>query len=842
MEKKREVVIGGIVLGMLLIFASITIALAEFQDKENEEYQQAALLSTSTATLPKPTVPFGAKTSTPTLIPTITPRPLPTEFIQLDTENVFATPTPLPDVSTYRNQANFTFKEMGILPFVMYYPEVRTFDIDLPDRWLISPSSSTLELHYSFYEYEMDKATAIAQGLVSSYNRYLYHPGIDRPFVEVFIDNYFAGSFTPEIGEDKLFKVKLPFGLVEDRKYNAANTHTIYIYYYRGSDIFCDYNGVLAVKDTSRLVLNFQDALPQENLAALITQYQFPHPLLQNSFLPETLYFILPDNPTELDLTIAAKVAAVIGRNSPFVNIKIQLLTGNQVSESMLINTGAVVIGSPQQNSFLRGLYQNKGLLTELTADGTRIAGITDEEGVLQIVRSYINNRVAFLVVAANTPQGLARAGDALAHPPIVGLSGKLFIAKAAYPQVIASEQNKGIFRFSDLNFRELVVYGRTQQSRNLIFYVPRDWVLQDDVKVIINYANSANLSYINSSITVLVNGSPISTLMLDEKPGEKQITIPIPKENIRVGTLNIIRFDVILDKELDCALYQPLASWVTIRDSSLLYLPYEINTELDKIPPIPNPIFYLGYEQNPVVFILPDQPTVDEVNGMINMARLLGSFMQRPEINFEVKINPPFDPNLFSGKNLALIGLPTRNSILASINDQLLQPFVPGENNLTLKEQLGQYRIEQGISLGLVQVIPAPWDKLRGITVISGTSDEGLRWAFDRISLPDSGYNFNGALAFISNRIEVFEQNIPQQINLAALISEVSGTKAVVKPVEPTQPATQEATPVMDQYVPKPKSEEPVLGTYLIIGIVVVGLLVAAISIIRTARGGRKP
>jgi hypothetical protein len=92
------------------------------------------------------------------------------------------------DVSTYRNQANFTFKEMGILPFVMYYPEVRTFDIDLPDRWLISPSSSTLELHYSFYEYEMDKATAIAQGLVSSYNRYLYHPGIDRPFVEVFID------------------------------------------------------------------------------------------------------------------------------------------------------------------------------------------------------------------------------------------------------------------------------------------------------------------------------------------------------------------------------------------------------------------------------------------------------------------------------------------------------------------------------------------------------------------------------------------------------------------------------------------------------------------------------
>jgi hypothetical protein len=214
----------------------------------------------------------------------------------------------------------------------------------------------------------------------------------------------------------------------------------------------------------------------------------------------------------------------------------------------MLINTGAVVIGSPQQNSFLRGLYQNKGLLTELTADGTRIAGITDEEGVLQIVRSYINNRVAFLVVAANTPQGLARAGDALAHPPIVGLSGKLFIAKAAYPQVIASEQNKGIFRFSDLNFRELVVYGRTQQSRNLIFYVPRDWVLQDDVKVIINYANSANLSYINSSITVLVNGSPISTLT--HKSGESK-SHSNSQRKYSSWNLNIIRLDLFLTKTL---------------------------------------------------------------------------------------------------------------------------------------------------------------------------------------------------------------------------------------------------------------------------------------------------
>ncbi len=166
------------------------------------------------------------------------------------------------------------------------------------------------------------------------------------------------------------------------------------------------------------------------------------------------------------------------------------------------------------------------------------------------------------------------------------------------------------MYRFSDLNFREFVVYGRTQQSRSLAFYVPRDWVLQDGAKLVINYANSTNLSFNNSSVTVMLNGSPVTTLLLDDKPGEKQITVPLSKDNIRVGTLNVIRFDVILDKELDCALYQPLASWITIRDSGLLFLPYEVNPNHNEIPTIPNPFFYLAYEQNPILFVLPDQPS----------------------------------------------------------------------------------------------------------------------------------------------------------------------------------------------------------------------------------------
>ncbi len=127
-------------------------------------------------------------------------------------------------------------------------------------------------------------------------------------------------------------------------------------------------------------------------------------------------------------------------------------------------------------------------------------------------------------------------------------------------------------------------------------------------------------------------------------------------------------------------------------------------------------------------------------------------------------------------------------------------------------------------------------------ITVISGTSDEGLKWALERINLPDASFDFTGALAFISSRFEIFEQSIPRQINLASLVSEVTGEKAAIEAVVPTNQPTQMAESIMDKFVPQPKAEQPMWGTYLIIGIIIIGVIIAVISIIRTARGGRRP
>jgi hypothetical protein len=121
----------------------------------------------------------------------------------------------------------------------------------------------------------------------------------------------------------------------------------------------------------------------------------------------------------------------------------------------------------------------------------------------------------------------------------------------------------------------------------------------------------------------------------------------------------------------------------------------------------------------------------------MANFARLLGAFGPANK-NFQVSLNPQADLSTFANQHIVLIGNPSTNAQIAKLNDALPQPFVAGED--TLKQQAGGviYRTPQGTSIGLVEVLSAPWNPGRGITLITGTTDEGVRWALDKVADPE--------------------------------------------------------------------------------------------------------
>jgi len=768
-------------------------------------------------------------------LPAVGPTPLPVSTEQMMGGAPIAppTPTPLPEINTYKNTARITFKDLGEATFLLQYPSSNDISMNLPDIWSVQYSMSFLDLHYDLYD------NRLAQGQLpqANYGQSLF----EAPVAEVFINGYFAGAFTPELGNDHYVRLYLPSSLIEEKQYNLTNEYTITIQYYKDNAAYCNYGGTITIHDDSSINLMFGASPPYLNLA------NFPSPVVLCSFIPETLPIIIPDQFTESDLSAAANVAATIGRKATG-NVTLKVITASEATAQLLSASNAIAIGQPERNAFIKQLYNKQLLPTSFSLQGTISdntgAPIAPDSGLLQLVRSDFNNIFSFLVITGGSDKAIERAANAIVNPPI-GMNGVAYINNIDLISPMVEEATVDTFRLSDLGYRERVFFGLTRYlavspRATAIIYIPRNWVIKDNAYLAVNYDFSSNLTLKNSGINVYLNGTLIGSVPLELKPGEKQAVIPIKADAFILGSMNIFRFEAILQAPLECTAYDIQAYWMRISNTSFLKVPHLILNPDQSLAPFTQPLLYLPFSHN-VIVSLPPIPTQDEMSGMLNITKVIGTFIQNPYYNFKVSLNPGLDPVKDITTDLIVIGKPSRNPLIARVNDKLPQPFVLGEDNLTIKQDIGAYRIQQDTGIGMIQVMPAPRDALLGITVITGTTDNGFEWAIDRASNPVYVYDFVGDLSFIQdNRIDTFQTTrlFVQPIDI--LLSQMTEQQTTVMPLTPGITATSGVP--LDKYVsPSAKTggEKSPLLTYLIVGLVVLALAGLVFALIRTARGG---
>ncbi|MCJ7532489.1 MAG: cellulose biosynthesis cyclic di-GMP-binding regulatory protein BcsB [Anaerolineales bacterium] len=749
-------------------------------------------------------------------------------------------PTKFPEIYTYQNSARFTFKDLGEREFVLYYPQAKQVVVDLPNQWMLQYGVSFIDLHYDIFEQESNTISTLYYGGILS--------RVEHPYVDVYINDYLAGTFDPEIGKDHWSRLYFPTFLMEDRPFNPTNTYSINIQYYRNNDIYCGYAGTISIHEDSSVNLQFSSYPPYLNLP------DFPYPMVQDSFLPETLLIIIPDSFTEIDLAAAANVAATIGKKTGG-NITLKVITASQATPQMLADSNAIAIGQPDKNTFIKQLYSIGLLPTMLSLQGPGIIGptgqqLTLEDGVLQLVRSTTKEIYTYLVITGNSDKAIDRAVKALANPPI-GMKGNLAIIGVEPNIPIQVDETIDTFFFSDFGFRERTFFGIDQAGSYygyLRIFIPRDWEIIDDVILYINYDISANLGLHSSALNIELNGSPIGSVPLNLNPGEKQVAIPIRAHELRLGYANTFRFEAIITGPLDCAQYNYRAFWMKISDKSVIKIPHRILTAGEILPPFIHPLFYLTNTSD--VFIsMPVDPTSDELYDMTNLVFQLGRQMTSTYYNFSVSLNPNLDPASQIGSDAIVIGRPTRNPLIGKFNDVLPQPFVPGEDTLTLKQQPGFYRIQQDADIGIVEVIPAPWDPLLGITIVTGTTDKGLRYAAEKVANATYLYDFAGDISFAQeNRIDAFQSTKPPVKPMDVILATLIGKEVSLATVMPTEAGTAvvgtPATPsVIEKYEPPTKPGEktsPVL-TYAIYAIAAIGVVLLILAIVQAIRGGRR-
>ena len=153
------------------------------------------------------------------------------------------------------------------------------------------------------------------------------------------------------------------------------------------------------------------------------------------------------------------------------------------------------------------------------------------------------------------------------------------------------------------------------------------------------------------------------------------------------------------------------------------------------------------------VVFLLPEHPTLAEIEGVLRLALRLGRVAGGDAFWPQVVSGRQPDTEPWAGYQLIAIGLPTRNHYITAVNSDLPQPFRPGTDEILQEVDRVVYRLPPDVSLGYVQALPSLWDKDRVMLVVTGTTAEGVTWALTSLTDSQLSWRLSGNLALVRDR-----------------------------------------------------------------------------------------
>lgn len=772
------------------------------------------------ATLPPPTPTMAG-----TILPKLAPTPRPTTG---------PTPTRYPTLSNfneYTDNVKLHLSQLDYSELVLDFPEAVEFYVRLPDQWQVKATSS-FTMHYTLYDQVEDSQ------LLGGYYAF------DPPAVRIYVNDFMAATFNPVSGKDQYYTFDIPLQVTDRVNSNPSNEFSFRFEFVDEHDFYCGYVGLLTMHEDSFFNVNYDFMLPTLDLS------RFPNPISQNSSLSEIIYFIVPDNFNGSDLSAAATTASIITKST------VSFATYKLVRESDRLGipnkANIVVIGPPSRNAFLRDvLYRRSG--TGIGMPSSLVSGnkiyvksadrmLADNEGLIQLMPSIMDPHYSYMIVTGNSDESVQLAAKGLSSPPI-GQVGAGYIVGSNFK--IPPFELNNIITLKSLGYRSTTYYGAGTNIINIPFYIPRNWRMEEGTALILKYRNSDNLDEINSGLALYINDQPAGFVKIDVKrTGEKEVTIPINKGDIRSGWLNILRIEATSDM-LKACLYNPRAFMINVQDTSLLLLPHSIITDPKELSKIVHPIFYMG--TNPSIYVsMPENPTTKDLDMLMSFTSLFGG-LRLPTIDFHVGLKGEEDLTEMTGYNVLVIGRPSTNGLLDTINEYLPQKFV--DQTDALEQMVGNvaYQVPPGVSLGVMEVITSPFDPTMGLTLVSGTNDEGQRFVYDRlVQNPLNLVELEGDLVFFGNKtvkaLTTFE-GVPVALDIAS--SSVTGTQVALQAV-PTGGvnATQTDKTEVPKYVSTVTVENPVsqmLGKYLLIGLIASGSFILLLAVIRTARGGRR-
>lgn len=483
--------------------------------------------------------------------------------------------------------------------------------------------------------------------------------------------------------------------------------------------------------------------VPFDQVKAPLDLRLLPYPIYQRNFLPDVALLIVPDEPTQEEMQSAIITSAGIGKMTGN-QVQIAVLKASQLTPEIQESEHLIFIGKPSAFPIL----SNIDLPLELDDEIFAVDESQEESGIVQIAASPWNDAKVILVVSGNTDNAVVKASRAISSGQIrTGNHLDLAIIERVSEQTAPLlESEFSLLTLESLGYDTFTTTNERQTNR---FYFSLTNVDDISPNATFNlfYGHSSLLNYERSNINVRINEQPIGSVRFSDESTNlfNAQQMSIPRSALRVGE-NEIRIDTQLIPADPCTQSDSNLIWATIHSESYIELPpLEINPlQPTSLPPRAwyDVEDYPGIFSNDIglanlVFILPSSdPAAWSVAARV--ASDLGNRTSGDLIQFKTvwdDVSPTEDE--LENSRFIVVGRASTNQFIQEISALLPAPFAEDQDKLDEANLPIAYDYPDNKSLGYLQVIASPWDERSPILIISGSTDEGLRWAGDALNTP---------------------------------------------------------------------------------------------------------
>lgn len=217
----------------------------------------------------------------------------------------------------------------------------------------------------------------------------------------------------------------------------------------------------------------------------------------------------------------------------------------------------------------------------------------------------------------------------------IITIALSLILTFSNISLVFADNEDVKAYKFQD----DVTING-VIGSTERFFNVSQNWDVKD-LKLNLVYTKSELLDVNYSTITVFINGEPVSSKKLDgDRKYQDKWQVNIPKELVKSGynSISIKAYKTISDKI--CRDDSNTANWLVIHKQSDIELNYSLKSNSNEIKDYNSIFTNIGNEEYvDTTFVLPDKYNSNELSSIMNLSLNMGQKLKADNFKLDVKL-----------------------------------------------------------------------------------------------------------------------------------------------------------------------------------------------------------